>query len=151
MGKHGYIGESKSDAAINKMDKFIAKSDRDKARRGDTGQQKDTFISQLKKIYPRSWQEELDEIRREGQYPEYLEEKRAVHDAIVREWNNRPRIIREEGQSLISAIERGMNDWLKIHRPLYPVKLGSSGSSGRGGTWSSSGRGGTWGSSGRSE
>lgn len=122
MGRHGYVGESKSDTAINKMDKYIEKSTRDKERRGDKGPQKDTLIGQLKKMYPETWEVELEEIRREQQHPDYLVAKNKARSEFIREWNDRPRVIREEDMPLKESVDRLMKMWLDTNRKLYPVK-----------------------------
>jgi len=65
MGR-GQIGDSKSDKAYARMEKAMAKSDREKERAGMApGEQAiadSVIVAQLKEHYPHTWEEELNAL-----------------------------------------------------------------------------------------
>lgn len=116
MGKRGYIGESKSDKAIDKMDKFIKKSDAQKARDGRKTEKQESIIEQLKRMYPATWKDELIEIVREQEDPDYVRRKKAAKEAFKNEWYDRPAIIREGGPTLADYVTRMLAQWILDNR-----------------------------------
>ena len=57
MGR-GYIGESGADKALDKMDKFMK-------RKKEESKFPVSILDQLKSIYPDTWKEELEKMRKE--------------------------------------------------------------------------------------
>jgi hypothetical protein len=57
MGR-GYIGESGAEKAMNKMDKFMN-------RKKEESKFPVSILDQLKSIYPDTWKEELEKMRKE--------------------------------------------------------------------------------------
>jgi hypothetical protein len=54
----GYIGESGADKALDKMDKFMK-------RKKEESKFPVSILDQLKSIYPDTWKEELEKMRKE--------------------------------------------------------------------------------------
>lgn len=81
MGR-GQIGDSKSDKAYARMEKAMAKSDREKERAGiDPKAPKpkvNHILEQLKAFYPETWQEELKKLQND------YAAKMAVGDTDIR-------------------------------------------------------------------
>ena len=81
MGR-GQIGDSKSDKAYARMEKAMAKSDREKERAGiDPKARKpleNPIIMQLKALYPDTWKEELAHLQKAW------EAKQAAGDTDIR-------------------------------------------------------------------
>ena len=55
----GYIGESGADKALDKMDKFM------KRKKEESNKFPVSILDQLKSIYPDTWKEELEKMRKE--------------------------------------------------------------------------------------
>lgn len=79
MGK-GVTGESARDRAGDKMDKILAKS----ARREHQKKTEPTIVQQLKKKYPESWRDHLNEMKKEFENPEYLSKKNQAYKEFAR-------------------------------------------------------------------
>jgi hypothetical protein len=54
----GYIGESGADRALDKMDKFMQ-------RKKEQSKGASTLLEQLKAVFPDTWEEELDKMKKE--------------------------------------------------------------------------------------
>lgn len=54
----GYIGESGADRALDKMDKFMQRSK-------EQSKGASTLLEQLKAVFPDTWEEELDKMKKE--------------------------------------------------------------------------------------
>lgn len=117
MGK-GYIGESKADRAINKMIKFMEKSDRQNANAQIDSKDENAIVAQLKAIYPESWREELREIQLEAKYPEYLGAKRKAREQAREEFAGLSRVEREKiGLGESQYISRYIARWKTVNTP----------------------------------
>jgi hypothetical protein len=57
----GYIGESGADKAMDRMDKFMQRSKKEISKGAST------LLEQLKAVYPDTWKEELEKMRKEYQ------------------------------------------------------------------------------------
>ena len=85
------IGKSKGEAALDKMIKFMDKSERNRQRNGHQPEKIPTLIEQLKTEYPTTWRLHLEEIKREDNIPGYLEEKRAMVEKVTADYWRMPR------------------------------------------------------------
>lgn len=74
------IGESAKERAGNKMDKIMERN----SRRDIQKKKEPTIIQQLKKKYPDSWREYLEEMKKEFANPEYLERKNQATKEFAR-------------------------------------------------------------------
>lgn len=107
------IGESGSDKAMNRMEKHMERS----ARRGDKANKVPTLLEQIQAAYPDTWQEELREMKRESDDPEYMASKKAAREEFKAEYyrigrNEREDMKISEGQ----YIARKMRVWIDANK-----------------------------------
>ena len=122
MGR-GYIGESGSDRAMNKMIKHLEKSDRQTQKQGGRKREDNSIIAQLKEVYGERWEEELDEMTLESRNPEYLKAKNAAADAGKAAYYAQSRRDRDnanltEGQ----FVRRYLTQWKAENRSKFEKK-----------------------------
>jgi hypothetical protein len=113
---HGYIGDSRESRAFNKIVQSIEKTNQ------KTELRTENLIEQLKRTCPHTWKDELEEIKRERQYPNYLAAKKAARANFLHQWNNTPRMLREEGLTAEKYVSRLMKKWIQSNCSKYPVK-----------------------------
>jgi len=120
MGR-GIIGKSKGDAAMDKMIKFMEKSERQREKQGPIAKStEDPIITQLKQLYPDTWQEELTEMRLEHKFPEYLAAKKAYRLVAKDNYYKQPRQLRDEaGLSEEQFVRRELRKWKTENRAKY--------------------------------
>ena len=107
------IGESGSDKAMNRMEKHLDRS----ARRGDTAAATPTLLDQIKATYPDSWRQELREMKREKEDPDYLLRKTTAREQIVDAYWKIGRVERENmGITPGVYIARKMRVWLEDNK-----------------------------------
>jgi hypothetical protein len=107
------IGESGADKAMNRMEKHLERS----ARRGDKANKVPTLLEQIQAAYPDTWQEEIREMKREKNDPEYFERKKAVKEKFKAEYWNTGRVERENLQlSEGQFIARKMRVWMEENK-----------------------------------
>lgn len=122
MGK-GYIGESGSDRAMNKMIKHLEKSDRQIQKQGGRKREDDSIVAQLKEIYGERWQEELEEMTLEYHNPEYLKAKNAAADAGKAAYYALSRRDRDNaGLTEIQYVQRYVRQWKSDNRASFQKK-----------------------------
>ena len=97
----GYIGESRSARAHDRMDRYVSRST-------ESHRPALTLLSQLKAAYGNSWQDALDEMRREID-PAYRAGKTAAAAAAAHAWQTTA--ARHSGISLESAVETAVSAW----------------------------------------
>ena len=107
------IGESGSDKAMNRMEKHMERS----ARRGDKANKVPTLLEQIQAAYPDTWQEELREMKREKNDPEYMERKKSAKATFKEEYwrigrNEREDMKLSEGQ----YVGRKMRVWMEENK-----------------------------------
>ena len=119
MGR-GIIGESGADRAMNKMIKHLEKSDRQTEKNGGHKREDNSIIAQLKAIYGERWEEELDEMTREHQNPEYLKAKNEAADAGYKAYYAQTRRDRDNS-NLTEAqfVRRYVNQWKADNRSKF--------------------------------
>lgn len=120
MGR-GIIGKSKGDAAMDKMIKFMEKSERQREKQGPSNKPKeDPIISQLKELYPDTWQFELDEMRLEANNPAYLQAKNEFKKEAAKAYYAQPRQLRDEaGLTENQYVLRQLRLWKSENRAKY--------------------------------
>ncbi len=122
MGR-GYIGESGSDRAMNKMIKHLEKSDRQTEKQGGRKREDNSIIAQLKAIYGERWEEEFDEMTLEHQNPEYLKAKNAAADAGKAAYYAQSRNARDSsGLTEAQFVRRYVNQWKAENRSKFKKK-----------------------------
>jgi hypothetical protein len=123
MGR-GIIGKSKGDVAMDKMIKFMEKSDRQAQKQGPSNKPKeDPIISQLKQLYPDSWQDELDEMRLEAKNPAYLQAKKEFKLVAAKAYYNQSRMARDEaGLTENQYVLRQLRLWKAENRARFTKK-----------------------------
>ena len=112
----GYIGESNSEKAINKMAKWLEKSEREQQRR-PVKKKDDSLLAQIKENYPDSWREELDEMLLETKYPEYLKGKKEALEQAKLAYMKQTGMERAAGPSREAFIIQWMSKWRNENRP----------------------------------
>jgi len=117
MGR-GIIGKSKGDAAMDKMEKFMERSARERERRPQEKREPNPIIRQLKELYPNSWEQELEEMKLEARYPEYLNEKTAARAQAKLDYYNQPRREREN-ETEQDYVRKTMNKWKHDNRNRF--------------------------------
>jgi hypothetical protein len=118
MGR-GVIGKSKGDAAMDKMEKFMERSERERQRRGPEKVEPNPIIRQLKEIYPDTWQLEWDEMKYESRYPEYLKAKREYRETARLQYYAMARRDREnidEHDYVRREVNRWKAEWRASHQ-----------------------------------
>jgi len=122
MGR-GYIGESGSDRAMNKMIKHLEKSDRQRQREGGRKKEDNSIVAQLKQLYPDDWQEILDEMTLEARNPQYLVDKNAAKELGKQAFYNQPRAERDRnGLTEGQFVNRYINQWKRDNMQKYKSK-----------------------------
>jgi hypothetical protein len=107
------IGESGQDKAMNRMIKSMERSD----RRGNTTPKSQTLLEQIQAAYPDTWKEELKEMKREHDDPEYLARKKAAKATFKDEFWKIGRVERENMQiSEHVFIARKMLVWVNQNK-----------------------------------
>ena len=114
----GYVGESKSEQAINRMAKWLEKSEREKER-SPQKKKDNSLLAQLKENFPNTWRDELYEMEIEFKNPGYVIEK---EDAIKRahlEYDKLPGLERKMGLSREEFVTQYMRKWKDDAQPKY--------------------------------
>jgi hypothetical protein len=117
----GYIGESKSEKAINKMAKWLEKSEREQQRR-PVKKKDDSLLAQIKENNPDDWRDVLDEMSLEAKYPEYLKGKKEALEQSQLAYMKQTGMERAAGPSREAFIEQWMNKWKIDNNPTKTVK-----------------------------
>ena len=115
----GYIGESKSDKAMNKMIKHLEKSDRQSAK-APRRKEDDSLLAQLKETYGSRWREELAEMELEHKSPRYLADKKSAREALVAEFARIPRGEKlRNGMVQEDYVTKKLDLWILENRKRY--------------------------------
>ena len=115
----GYIGESKSDKAMNKMIKHLEKSDRQSAK-APRRKEDDSLLAQLKETYGSRWREELAEMELEHKNPRYLADKNSAREALVAEFARIPRGEKlRNGMVQEDYVTKKLDLWILENRKRY--------------------------------
>lgn len=102
------IGESGADKAMNRMEKHMERS----ARRGDQASKVPTLLDQIKATYPDTWKEEIEEMRREQNDPDYLARKKQARKDFAADYYKQSRVDRDyAGISEQTYVARRMVKW----------------------------------------
>jgi hypothetical protein len=115
MARKPTIGESASDKASNRYASRI-----DKALQRREVQKSPTLIEQLQSAYPDSWQNELEEWKREDSDPEYKKLKQQAKAGFKKEYDSIPRWEKENlvkiGVTETKYLRRKIEQWLTENR-----------------------------------
>ena len=123
MGR-GIIGKSKGDAAMDKMIKFMEKSERQREKQGPQAKSTDDPITaQMKQLYPDTWQDEIAEMRLEHNNPAYLAAKNAFKQEAANAYYAQSRMARDEaGLTENQYVLRQLRLWKAENRSKYTKK-----------------------------
>lgn len=106
----GYIGESKSEIAINKMVSWLEKSEREKERCPQK-RKDESILAQLKENFPDSWEEEFYEMQIEFKNPQYLVEKQQAIKKAHQEYDKKTGMEKKEGPSREVFVMQYLRKW----------------------------------------